>query len=135
MIKGIDHVAIAVADLDSAVALWEKLLGGRCEHREIVAEQKTEVAMIRLGDMCIELIAPSTPDSPVAKFIEKRGPGLHHIAVHVESSSDQIARFKARGGAMIDDAPRLGAHESRVAFVHPKSLGVLIEFVERPKQT
>lgn len=135
MIKGLDHIAVAVTDLDSAIPLWEKLLGGRCESREIVAEQMTEVAMIQLGDMRVELIAPSTPDSPVAKFLEKRGPGLHHIALHVDSAADHISLVNSSGGAMIDDTPRTGAHASRVAFVHPRSLGVLIEFVERTSLT
>ncbi|TAH36433.1 MAG: methylmalonyl-CoA epimerase [Planctomycetota bacterium] len=128
---GIDHVAIAVEDLDAATALWRDALGLRVGVREVVADQGVEVQMLYAGETRIELMRPLSPDSPVGKFLAKRGPGLHHLALAVEDVGAALEGVKARGLRVIDEQPRAGAHGTRIAFLHPSAAGgVLAELVE-----
>lgn len=128
---GIDHIAVAVADLDAATALWRDALGLRVGAREIVADQGVEVQMLYAGATRVELMRPLRSDSPVGKFLEKRGPGLHHLALAVGDVAGALAQAQAGGVAAIDAQPRAGAHGTRIAFLHPAGTGgVLTEFVE-----
>ena len=130
-ILGVDHLAIAVEDLDEATAVWRDRLGLREGAREVVEDQGVEVQMMYAGETRIELVCPIRPDSPMAGFLEKRGPGLHHLALAVADCGQAIEQVAAADGRMIDSAPRVGAHDTRIAFVHPKSAGgVLTELVE-----
>jgi methylmalonyl-CoA/ethylmalonyl-CoA epimerase len=129
-IKKIDHVAICVPDIDAAVAKYKEVFGLVAKERETVASQKTEAALLPIGDSNIELITPRGNDGLV-KFLEKKGPGLHHIAVEVEGIENALAFLKGIGVPLIDETPRAGARGHKVAFVHPKATGgVLVELVE-----
>ncbi len=135
-IKGVSHVAVAVPNIDEAFAMFQRVLGVSLEGREAVASQKVEAAMMPLGSagdpgrVCIELIEPHGNEG-VTRFLEKRGAGLHHIAVEVEGIEEVLASLKERGVPLVDQSPRIGAHGHKVAFVHPKATGgVLIELVE-----
>jgi methylmalonyl-CoA/ethylmalonyl-CoA epimerase len=129
-IKKIDHVAVCVSDIDAAVAKYKEVFGLEGREREVVASQKTEAVLIPIGDSNIELISPRGNDGLV-KFLDKRGPGLHHIAVEVEGIENALAVLKALGVPLIDETPRAGARGHKVAFVHPKATGgVLVELVE-----
>lgn len=129
-IKKIDHIAICVADTDQAIEKYRQVLGVEPQLREVVASQKTEATLLPVGETSLELISPRGNDGLV-KFLEKRGPGLHHIAVEVEGIEDALATLKALGVPLIDSSPRKGARGHKVAFVHPKATGgVLIELVE-----
>jgi methylmalonyl-CoA/ethylmalonyl-CoA epimerase len=129
-IKKIDHVAIAVADTDEAIAKYKQVLGIDPDVREVVASQKTEATLLPIGETSIELISPKGNDG-LAKFLEKRGPGIHHIAIEVEGIETALSTLKALGVQLIDETPRKGARGHKVAFVHPKATGgVLIELVE-----
>lgn len=129
-IKKIDHVAIAVADVDAALAKYKEVLGLDVREREVVASQKTEAALLPVGETSLELISPKGNDG-LAKFLEKRGPGLHHIAVEVEGIEGALAALKALGVPLVDETPRIGARGHKVAFLHPKATGgVLVELVE-----
>ena len=129
-IKGISHVAVAVQSIDEALPKFEKVLGLALGGHELVASQNVEAAMLPLGDAAIELIEPKGNDGLV-KFLEKRGPGLHHVAVKVEGIEEVLALLTSLGVPLIDQAPRIGAYGHKVAFVHPKATGgVLIELVE-----
>lgn len=130
MMKKIDHIGIAVKSLDEAVELYRKL-GFEVKEIEEVAEQKVRVAMLPVGESKIELLEATSPDSAIAKFIEKRGEGIHHIAVNVENIEQALENAKNNGLQLIDEKPRIGAGGKKVAFIHPKSTkGVLLEFVE-----
>jgi methylmalonyl-CoA/ethylmalonyl-CoA epimerase len=129
-IKKIDHVAVLVADIDAAAAKYREVFGLVARERETVASQKTEAALLPIGESNIELIAPKGNDSLV-RFLEKRGPGLHHIAIEVEGIESALALLKGLGVPLIDETPRAGARGHKVAFVHPKATGgVLVELVE-----
>jgi methylmalonyl-CoA/ethylmalonyl-CoA epimerase len=129
-IKKVDHVAICVRDIDEAAAKWSQVLGLTPTVREVVESQKTEAALLPLGETSLELISPKGNDG-LEKFLEKRGPGLHHIAVEVEGIEAALALLKALGVPLIDETPRNGARGHKVAFVHPKATGgVLVELVE-----
>jgi methylmalonyl-CoA/ethylmalonyl-CoA epimerase len=129
-IKRLDHVAVCVADIDEALARWQSVFGLQARERETVASQKTEAALLPLGDTSVELISPRGNDG-LERFLEKRGPGLHHIAVEVEGIESAIALLSSLGVPMIDTVPRKGARGHKVAFVHPKATGgVLVELVE-----
>jgi methylmalonyl-CoA/ethylmalonyl-CoA epimerase len=129
-IKKIDHVAVLVEDLDPAIAKYRELFGLEPQEREVVASQKTEAALLPVGESNIELIAPRGNESLV-KYLQKRGPGLHHIAIEVEGIEGALALLKAMGVPLIDETPRAGARGHKVAFVHPKATGgVLVELVE-----
>ena len=129
-IKKIDHIAVCVADIDEAAARWRQVLGLEPGVREVVASQSTEAALLPVGDTSIELISPRGNEG-LARFLEKRGPGLHHIAVEVEGIEAAIALLEGLGVPMIDRTPRAGARGHKVAFVHPRATGgVLVELVE-----
>ncbi|MDZ4182627.1 MAG: methylmalonyl-CoA epimerase [Candidatus Cloacimonadaceae bacterium] len=127
MIKHISHIGIAVKDLDAGIAFYEKL-GLTLESTEEVPSQKVKVAFFPCGDTRIELLAPTSDDSPVAKFIEKKGEGVQHIAFAVDNLTEALSTTEAQGVQLIDKEPRPGAHGAEIAFLHPKSsMGVLIE--------
>lgn len=129
--RRIDHIGIAVPDLEQALTPYVEGLGLHVAHQEVVEAQKVRVAMLPVGETNIELLEPTSDDSPVAKFMERRGPGIHHIALAVDDIEASLARMGSAGVRMIDTEPRLGAGGTKVAFVHPKSMGgVLVELVE-----
>jgi|SRR5690554_828889 len=132
MFKKIDHLGIAVDDLEAAVKLYRDTLGLNYAGQEEVPEQKVTTAFFPLGESSLELLEPTSPDSPVAKFIEKKGKGIHHIALRVDDVAEAIAELKKKGIRMIDEVPRSGAHGAKIAFIHPKSTpGVLVELCQR----
>ncbi|MEO8573768.1 MAG: methylmalonyl-CoA epimerase [Pyrinomonadaceae bacterium] len=127
----IDHLGIATKDIDEALGFWVDALGLENVHTEIVEDQKVRVAMLPLGESRIELLEPTGDDSPISKFLEKRGGGIHHIAVRVDDIEAALAKLKAQGARLIDEVPRTGAEGCLVAFVHPSSAnGVLLELVQ-----
>ena len=129
-IKKIDHVAICVPDTDEAIARYKQVLGLEPELREVVASQKTEATLLPIGETSLELISPKGNEGLV-KFLEKKGPGLHHIAIEVEGIEAALATLKALGVPLVDETPRKGARGHKVAFLHPKATGgVLVELVE-----
>jgi len=133
--KGINHIGIAVRSLDGKRELYEGLLGGRYQGEEVVEDQQVRVAFFLFGaeghEVRIELLEPTRPTSPVAKFIEKRGEGIHHLAFTVASIQERIAQVRAAGLKVIDETPRRGAHGNQIAFIHPKdTFGVLTEICE-----
>lgn len=129
----VEHIGIATHTLDDALSFWRDALGLEVAHTEIVEEQGVRVAMLPIGEARIELLEPTSDDSPVAKFIEKRGAGIHHIAVRVDDLRAMLRRLKESGVRLIDETPRVGAGGCLVAFVHPSSAnGVLLELVEHP---
>ncbi|AKT43283.1 methylmalonyl-CoA epimerase [Chondromyces crocatus] len=129
-IKKIDHVAVAVTDVDEALARYRQILGIEATDREVVASQRTEAALLPLGETCLELISPKGNEG-LQKFLEKRGPGLHHIAIEIEGIEGALAALKALNIPLIDETPRIGARGHKVAFLHPKATGgVLVELVE-----
>ena len=131
MLSKINHIGIAVTSLDQALPFYRDQLGMAFKGAEEVAEQKVRVAMLQVGESKIELLEPTADDSPIARFLEKNGPGIHHIAYEVADIEAAIARLKAEGARMIDDLPRNGAHGTRIAFIHPKcSNGVLTELCQ-----
>ena len=128
--RGIHHIGIAVADLDEALATYSRLFGATLEHRAIVAEQGVEAASLRAGASRLELLRPLGPDTPVGKFLAKRGPGMHHIAFRVDDLVAELERLRAEGAQLIDETPRRGLFGLQVAFVHPEATGgVLAELV------
>mgnify|MGYP003390137514 FL=1 len=128
----INHLGIATKGIDEALKFWGDALGLENVHTEVVEDQKVRVAMMPLGESRIELLEPTSDDSPISKFIEKRGGGIHHIAVEVEDIAASLAKLKARGMRLIDESPRTGAEGCLVAFVHPSSAnGVLLELVQK----
>jgi methylmalonyl-CoA/ethylmalonyl-CoA epimerase len=131
MLTKINHIGIAVKSLEETLPFYRDNLGMPFAGIEEVAEQKVRVAMLGIGESKIELLEPTSDDSPIAKFLEKNGPGIHHLAYEVEDIEAAIARLKAEGARMIDETPRCGAHNTRIAFVHPKSSqGVLTELCQ-----
>ena len=127
----INHLGIATNGIDDALAFWADALGLENVHTETVEDQKVRVAMLPIGESRVELLEPTSDDSPISKFLEKRGPGIHHIAVEVDDIEAALARLKDRGMRLIDEAPRIGAEGCLVAFVHPSSTnGVLLELVQ-----
>ena len=128
--KNVHHVGIAVADLDASLLVYEELFGARLEHRESVEDQGVEAASVRVGESRIELLRPLGPDTPVGRFLAKRGPGMHHVAFEVDDLVAELVRLRAEGAQLIDDSPRRGLFGLQVAFVHPEATGgVLAEFV------
>ena len=127
----INHLGIATKGIDEALKFWSDALGLENVHTEIVENQKVRVAMLPIGESRIELLEPTSEDSPISKFLEKRGGGIHHIAVEVEDIEASLAKLKERGMRLIDESPRIGAEGCLVAFVHPSaSNGVLLELVQ-----
>ena len=132
MLSRIDHVGIAVRDLDQAVRLYESRLGLKATGRERLESEGIEVAMIPLGDSRIELLSPLGPEARLNKFLQDRGEAVHHIAYATDDVTGALRRAAADGAEVLDETPRPGAHGSRIAFIHPRSVcGVLTEFVER----
>ncbi len=130
-VLGVDHVAVVVADLDEAVRFWRDVLGLRAGARERVEDQGVDVQMMWAGDTRIELVHPFRADSPAARHLEKRGPGLHHLALAVDDCALAVSETRAAGARLVDEKPRAGAHATRIAFVHPAATGgTLVEFVE-----
>jgi methylmalonyl-CoA/ethylmalonyl-CoA epimerase len=129
--KAVNHIGIAVNSIDENREFYEKALGAEFMGIEVVAEQKVRVGFFKVGDVKLELLEPTDPESTVAKFIEKRGEGLHHVAYTVDDLPARIAELKEKGVRMIDEVPRKGAHDMKIAFLHPKSSkGVLTELCE-----
>jgi methylmalonyl-CoA/ethylmalonyl-CoA epimerase len=127
----IDHIGIATRHLDEGLAIWRDALGLSVEATEEIAEQGVRVAMLPIGDTHVELLEALRPDSSVGKFIEKRGPGIHHIAVEVDDIKASLADLKSKGARLVDETPRIGAGGCLIAFVHPSSTnGVLLELVQ-----
>jgi methylmalonyl-CoA/ethylmalonyl-CoA epimerase len=127
----VDHIGIATNRIDDALAIWRDALGLEPDATEEVTEQGVRVAMLPVGETHIELLEPLTEDSPVGKFLEKRGPGIHHIAIGVPDIRAALAQLKEKGTRLIDESPRVGAGGCLVAFVHPSSAnGVLLELVQ-----
>lgn len=132
MLDKIDHVGIAVRDLEAALKVYRDCLGLTMTGVEEVAEQKVKVAFLPVGESKVELLQSTDPDGPVAKFIESRGEGVQHIAFRVKNLEEKLAALKAQGVRLIDEKPRYGAGGARIAFLHPKSTGgVLVELCER----
>lgn len=128
----ISHLGIATKRIDEALKFWGDALGLENVHTETVEDQKVRVAMLPIGDTRIELLEATSDDSPIAKFVEKRGGGIHHIAVEVENIKESLAKLKANGMRLIDEEPKTGAENCLVAFVHPSSAnGVLLELVQK----
>lgn len=127
----VDHVGIAVADLDAAIALHESTYGMPVVHRETVTEQGVEAVLLDVGEGHVELLRPLGPETPVGRFLARRGPGLHHVAYQVADIEGALARLRDQGVRLIDEQPRVGIRGSRVAFLHPSATGsVLTELVE-----
>jgi methylmalonyl-CoA/ethylmalonyl-CoA epimerase len=130
MALNLHHLGIAVEDLDVAILVYSDLFGATLEHRERVEDQGVEAASLRVGESRIELLRPLGPDTPVGKFLAKRGPGMHHMAFEVEDLTAELNRLKAHDVLLIDEQPRRGLFGLQVAFVHPEATGgVLAEFV------
>lgn len=131
MITGVDHIGIAVDNLDEALGIYEKILGLRVRKIRVVEDQKTKVAQLLAGQTKIELLEPMDEESPVGKFIKKRGEGVHHIALEVANINDFLRNMKEHGIVLVDEKPRIGVDGSKIAFLHPKSTtNVLIELCE-----
>jgi len=127
----IDHVAIAVNDLEAAIAYYRDTFGVEVAHREVVESDGVEEALLKVADSYVQLLTPTRPDSPVAKYLEKRGEGLHHIGYRVDDCAAALEQVKTQGHKVIDEVPRPGSRGTTVAFVHPKTAyGTLIELVE-----
>lgn len=128
----IDHIGVAVKSIEASLDFWEKTLGIKCTGIEEVTEQKVKTAFLPIKDTEIELLQPTADDSPVAKFIEKKGEGIHHIAIRVKNLEETLEELKAKGVRLIDEKPRKGAGGAMIAFVHPAATGgILLEFSER----
>jgi len=131
MIVGLDHIAIAVSNLDEALLIYQDILGLKLERTMVVEDQKVRLAFLLAGETKIELLEPTAAESAVARFIEKKGEGIHHIALKVSNIEAFLKQLKERGIALVDEKPRVGAEGRKIAFMHPKSLkNVLIELCE-----
>ena len=131
MLGRIDHIGVATDDLEGAIALYEETLGMPISHRETVESQGVEAVLLDVGDGHVELLRPLAPDTPVGRYLESKGPGLHHVAYAVDDIDGTLGTLKEAGVELIDSEPRVGIRDTRVAFVHPKSTGgVLTEIVE-----
>ncbi len=127
----IDHVAIAVADLDAAVSYYEEAFGATVNHRETIEKDGVEEALLKVADSYVQLLTPIRDDSPVAKYIQAKGEGIHHVGYRVDNCQEAIDQVRAAGGRLIDEVPRPGSRGTTIAFVHPKgAFGTLIELVQ-----
>jgi len=134
MLEKIDHLGVAVKNLDAVLSFYTEKLMLACDGEEIVPEQKVRVAFLPIGTTTIELLESTAPDGPVAKFIDQKGEGIHHVAIRVANIEEALASLKAKGVRLIDEKPRIGAHGAKIAFIHPnESDGVLIELCEKCK--
>ena len=135
MVGKIDHLGIAVANLEEAAKEYEAILGVKRGEIEEVAEQKVRVIMFEVGESRVELLEPTADDSPIAKFLAKKGPGLHHVGYGVDDIHEALKKAKEAGARLLNEEPKKGAHGAQIAFVHPKSLsGVLTEFCQRGEE-
>jgi methylmalonyl-CoA/ethylmalonyl-CoA epimerase len=134
MFGRIDHVGVAVEDIDEALGLYRDGLGLPVEHREVVDEQGVDAVLLGVGDGHVELLAPLGAQTPVGRYLERRGPGLHHVAYAVEDIDAELERLRAAGLRLIDERPRTGIRGSRVAFVHPGSVGGVLTEVVQPAE-
>jgi methylmalonyl-CoA/ethylmalonyl-CoA epimerase len=131
LLTEIDHVAIAVSDLEAAIAYYRDTFGAEVAHREVVESDGVEEALLRVADSYVQLLTPTRDDSPVAKYLQNRGEGLHHVGYRVDDCAAALESVKAHGGRVIDEVPRPGSRGTTVAFVHPKgAFGTLIELVQ-----
>ena len=131
LLTEIDHVAIAVRDLEAAISYYQNAFGAEVHHREVVDSDGVEEALVKVADSYIQLTTATRPDSPIATFLERRGEGLHHVGYRVDDCAEALAAIVAAGGRAIDEVPRPGSRGTTVAFVHPKgSFGTLIELVQ-----
>ena len=131
MLGRIDHIGVATDDLDGAIALYEGTMGMPVAHRETVESQGVEAVLLDVGEGHVELLRPLGPDTPIGRYLERKGPGLHHVAYAVDDIEGVLGKLKESGIDLIDSEPRVGIRRSRVAFVHPRSTdGVLTEIVE-----
>jgi methylmalonyl-CoA epimerase len=134
MFNRVDHIGVAVEDLDASLELYERDYGMTLVHRETIAEQGVEAALLDVGENHIELLAATGPDTPVGKFIAKKGPGMHHVAYQVNDIEAALAALKESGLRLIDETPRIGIRNSRVAFLHPKTAGGLLTEIVQPAE-
>ncbi len=133
--RGIHHLGLAVADLDAAIDTYANLLGGVVEHRAVVPDQAVEAASVLVGDGRVELLAATEPDSPVGRFLERRGAGMHHVAYEVDDVAVAIEALERAGATLIDEVPRTGLFGLEVAFIHPDAVhGVLTEVVSNARR-
>ena len=131
LLTEIDHIAIAVDDLPAAIDEYRDTFGAVVEHREVVDSDGVEEALLRVADSYVQLLTPTRDDSPVAKYLAKKGPGLHHVGYRVDDCAAVLEQVKARGHKVLDEAPRPGSRGTTVAYIHPKSIaGTLIELVQ-----
>jgi methylmalonyl-CoA epimerase len=134
MFARVDHIGVAVEDLDAAIALHEETYGMAVAHREVVAEQGVEAVLLDVGENHIELLRPLNQETPVGRFLSKRGPGLHHVAYQVADVQATLDALRDRGLRLIDEAPRTGIRGSRVAFLHPESSGGVLTEIVQPSE-
>ena len=134
MFNRLDHIGVAVEDLDASLELYERDYGMTLVHRETIAEQGVEAALLDVGENHIELLAATGPDTPVGKFIAKKGPGMHHVAYQVDDIESTLAALKQSGLRLIDETPRIGIRNSRVAFLHPATAGGLLTEIVQPAE-
>ena len=131
LLTEIDHVAIAVNDLEAAIAYYRETFGAEVDHREVVESDGVEEALLKVADSYVQLLTPTTPESPVAKYLAKKGEGLHHVGYRVDDCDAVLESVKAKGARVVDEHPRTGSRGTTVAFVHPKTaFGTLIELVQ-----
>ena len=129
-INKINHIGIAVNNIDEAVKLYTEVLGLKLAHVEVVEDQKVKTAIIPVGETKIELIQATSPDGAIAKYIEKRGEGIHHIALEVDNIQDSLKTLSEKGVSLIDEKPRKGIENTSIAFLHPRATKILLELVE-----
>ena len=134
MFNRIDHIGVAVEDLDAALALYERDYAMTLVHRETVTAQGVEAVLLDVGENHVELLAPTGPDTPVGKFLAKKGPGMHHVAYQVDDIESTLAALKEAGLRLIDEVPRTGIRNSRVAFLHPSTAGGLLTEIVQPAE-
>ena len=134
MFNRIDHIGVAVEDLDASLALYERDYAMTLVHRETVTAQGVEAVLLDVGENHVELLAPTGPDTPVGKFLAKKGPGMHHVAYQVDDIESTLAALKEAGLRLIDEAPRTGIRNSRVAFLHPSTAGGLLTEIVQPAE-
>ncbi len=130
--NAIDHIGLAVEDLDATLEIYNKQFDMTIQYREVVEEQGVEAVLLEVGDSHVELLSPLGPDTPVGKFLEKRGPGMHHVAYRVDDVQAELDRLAALGVELIDETPRIGIQGSTVAFVHPQSAGFVLTELVKP---
>jgi len=134
MFTRLDHIGVAVEDIDAALVLYERDYAMTLVHRETVAEQGVEAVLLDVGENHVELLAPTAPDTPVGKFLAKRGPGIHHVAYQVDDIDSALDSLRDAGLSLIDDKPRSGIRNSRVAFLHPASSGSVLTEIVQPAE-